>query len=145
MGANGNHVRVSRELLRISCRALSTISGDTDVILVPGASQELLELLVDIVYGGGENTKLYSSVAIERFFSLGEALGIGELEIVASPPNSQESGISPAASPSRTFSVSPRSSPHGGQVEATGEDDLLPQSPDPGAKDLHLQICLHLV
>ena len=97
------------------------------------------------MYGGGENTKLYSSVAIKRFFSLAEALGLGELEIVSSPPNSQELGISPAASLSlRTFSVSPRSSPHGGDIETetTGEDDLLPQSPDPGVKELYLIILI---
>ena len=122
---------------------MSTISGDTDLIMVPGADQELLELLEDIVYGGGDNTKLYSSVAIKRFISLAEALGLGELEIVSSPPNSQEFGISPAASLSlSTFSVSPRLSHHGGdmETETTGEDDLLPQSPDPGAKELYLLI-----
>ena len=40
-------------------------SRDTDLIMVPGASQELLDLLVDILYGGGEETKLYSSIVKE--------------------------------------------------------------------------------
>ena len=122
------------------------MSGDTDLIMVPGAPQELLELLKDMVYAGGENTKFYSSTTIERFSSLAEALGLGEMEIGDSPPNSPESHPSLAGSMSpNAFCDSPRSSSHGDEANR----DMLPQSltpsPDPGAKEIYLEPSSHLV
>ena len=110
--------------------------------MVPGASQELLDLLVDILYGGGEETKLYSSIVIQRFSYLAQALGLGEMEIGASPPNSQEleTHPSPASSMSPSaFCDSPQSSAHGGETEAMLHHSLS-ASPDPGAKELYFKL-----
>ena len=102
-------IRISAKLLRLACPALFYMHQDTDTILMPGASQEALQLLEEIVKGEGGSTGSYSYLTIVEFLSLAEALGLGELDMVATPPNSQEldGSFSPAPLSSRgEFDVS---------------------------------------
>ena len=76
---------------------------------MPGASQEALQLLEEVVKGEGGSTGSYSYLTIVEFLSMAEALGLGELDMVATPPNSQEldASFSPAPLSSRgEFDVS---------------------------------------
>ena len=98
MGSSG--VRISASLLRLASPALYSMSGDSDTILMPGASQEALQLLEEVIKGEGESTGSYSYLAIQEFLSLAEALGLGELDSVATPPNSQELDASSSPVPS---------------------------------------------
>ena len=91
VGDTDDPVLLSRELLHLVCPALLTLlSGETDAILLPGVPRESILLLEEVVTGCGGDTGLYSYQAIEGFLSLAEALGLGDIELVGSPPNSQE-------------------------------------------------------
>ena len=61
---------VPRDLLRLSCPALLSISPQSDIILLPEASDEAVRLLVDVVTAGGEETGAYGPIFIFDVYEL---------------------------------------------------------------------------
>ena len=56
VGSSGARILVPRDLLRLSCPSLLSMSPQSDIILLPEASDETVRLLVDVVSVGRGDT-----------------------------------------------------------------------------------------